>query len=177
MNKKNRNLMGQTFGRLEVVNVETPDPKTKNRRWLCKCSCGNLKPVWESALLRKHTKSCGCLHRFKEGEFAINNVISSYSRGATKRGLSWELSKEQALTIMSKNCWFCDSVPQNCSRSATGNFFYNGIDRLDNTVGYVYSNCVACCKVCNFMKRAMSVEGFFAHLKKILGRHKNETSG
>lgn len=31
-------------------------------------------------------------------------------------------------------------------------YFYNGIDRLDNTKGYTPENSVACCKHCNSLK-------------------------
>jgi hypothetical protein len=167
MNQVERNLMGQVFGRLTVIDLATRDSITHNRRWVCKCECGTIKPVWESALLRKHKKSCGCLHRLPQGEFAKNAVVDSYRRMAKKRGHSWGLSREQALYFMTQDCWFCGGTPQNCSRTATGNFFYNGIDRLDNTLGYVYPNCVACCKVCNYMKRTMSVEDFIIHIERI----------
>ena len=34
----------------------------------------------------------------------------------------------------------------------------NGIDRVDNNKGYELSNCVPCCKHCNYVKGALSVK-------------------
>lgn len=51
------NLTGQVFGRLTAVSYQG------NKRWLCKCVCGNTCIV-SSYLLRKGaTKSCSCLQR------------------------------------------------------------------------------------------------------------------
>jgi len=48
---------------------------------------------------------------------------------------------------------------------------YNGIDRVDNAIGYLTDNCVACCKVCNRAKLQMSKNEFFDHIKKIYERN------
>jgi len=167
---KQRNLVGQKFGRLRVCSLTTPDPKTRNRRWMCVCECGENRPVWESALLRNHTKSCGCLHRFSKGVFAQNKVLYSYRVEAENRGLEWGLSNEQALGIMEQTCSYCDAVPSNLSKTTNGDFQYNGIDRVDNSLGYDEGNCVACCRVCNFMKGTMSREEFLSHIRRIYGK-------
>lgn len=57
---KNRNLTGQTFGRLTVL-YELPHNKDNRRVWMCACTCGEQKQVLEKSLLSGHTKSCGCL--------------------------------------------------------------------------------------------------------------------
>lgn len=57
-NNKNRNLINQIYGELQVVDLAG---KTKNGRiWKCKCSCGNYANVLERYLLSGETKSCGC---------------------------------------------------------------------------------------------------------------------
>lgn len=54
-------LMGQKFGRLEVI---APAHNIKGRTaWLCKCDCGNEKKVITKFLRNGTTKSCGCLHK------------------------------------------------------------------------------------------------------------------
>lgn len=42
-----------------------------------------------------------------------------------------------------------------------------GVDRIDNTKGYIKGNCVTCCKWCNMMKKNLSVEDFIKHITKI----------
>ena len=39
-------------------------------------------------------------------------------------------------------------------------FYYNGIDRIDNTKGYLSDNCVSCCSHCNTAKMQMTYEDF-----------------
>ena len=34
---------------------------------------------------------------------------------------------------------------------------YNGVDRVDNSLGYIKENCVACCKICNNAKSTLSI--------------------
>ena len=48
-----------------------------------------------------------------------------------------------------------------------GEFYYNGIDRKDNFLGYTLSNVVTCCKKCNFLKRDMSYIDFINYIKQI----------
>jgi hypothetical protein len=49
-----------------------------------------------------------------------------------------------------------------------GEFLYNGIDRIDTHKGYVTSNVVSCCQMCNVMKWKYSKEEFLEHLERIL---------
>lgn len=54
-----RNLTGQTFGRLEVVERAA---KIRGRTaWKCRCICGASKDVTGSDLVTGNTQSCGCL--------------------------------------------------------------------------------------------------------------------
>ncbi len=56
-------LEGRVFGKLKVVKELVSE--TKERRFLCKCSCGNTKEIGFSNLLYGGTKSCGCLQKEK----------------------------------------------------------------------------------------------------------------
>lgn len=57
-----RNLKGQKFGRLTVLERDCLEPKGRVR-WICECSCGNYATVASSDLIKNHTQSCGCIHR------------------------------------------------------------------------------------------------------------------
>lgn len=58
-----KDLRGQKFGRLTVVDrVEKPEGlKGRNSYWLCKCECGAKKVVVGRDLTSQHSRSCGCL--------------------------------------------------------------------------------------------------------------------
>ncbi len=60
MGKPLRDLTGQRFGKLQIIERAASD-KHGNARWLCKCDCGNEKTVAGPELVRGKTKSCGCL--------------------------------------------------------------------------------------------------------------------
>jgi len=44
----------------------------------------------------------------------------------------------------------------------------DGLDRIDNTKGYVIDNVVPCCGHCNLMKRGMTVLEFKEHIQRIV---------
>ena len=54
------NLIGQTFGRLTVID-NAPSSPNRHKQVLCKCECSNQKVVRVEALLNGRTKNCGCL--------------------------------------------------------------------------------------------------------------------
>lgn len=42
-----------------------------------------------------------------------------------------------------------------------------GIDRVDNSLGYIENNCVPCCRTCNIAKNTLPVNDFLDHCDKI----------
>lgn len=58
--RKIKDLTGQTFTRLYVLNQGPYHPK--GILWICWCACGNTCIAFGHELRRKHKKSCGCLH-------------------------------------------------------------------------------------------------------------------
>jgi len=59
-----RSLVGQRFGRLEVVEYLGSD-RHHNTLWLCRCECGQEKRVHGPCLKSGNTISCGCVMREK----------------------------------------------------------------------------------------------------------------
>lgn len=55
-----KDLTGQRFGRLVVVEVEGAR-NSGEYKWLCRCDCGGEAIVLTSNLTRGNTKSCGCI--------------------------------------------------------------------------------------------------------------------
>ena len=43
----------------------------------------------------------------------------------------------------------------------------NGVDRVDNNIGYTLENSVSCCSWCNSMKNILPVNEFLNKIKKI----------
>lgn len=55
-----KDLTGQRFGRLVAVKALPPAPGRRNKRWECRCDCGNTSVVDGSNLTTGNTISCGC---------------------------------------------------------------------------------------------------------------------
>ena len=108
--------------------------------WLCRCDCGEELWVRSDALERKTKKSCGCDKRVGEkGDGVMGVVYAGYRVGARRRGLDFNISKEFFKEITSKDCFYCGSPLSNYRhiKGYYGDFRYNGIDRIDNNVGYM----------------------------------------
>lgn len=173
-----KNLIGEKFNKLLVVSKsDKTDKFGKKIYWDCLCDCGKPKITRRNCLLRNITKSCGCLwsesKRIKYGDAAFNKLYKQYIRSAKISGRDFYLSKEEFKEITSKNCYYCGQLPKQCVYSTRvksnfyGNYVYNGIDRIDNSIGYIYNNCQPCCGICNRMKSSMNNTEFLNHIKRL----------
>ena len=163
---------GNRYGRLLVIE-QALRPKLvtyPGAWWLCKCDCGNETIIKGAGLRYGNTKSCGCYRKEQSriacslpyGEASFNQLYKHYKANAKRRQREWSLSKEYFKDIINRNCYYCGAVPnQVCTTpNNTGDYIYNGIDRLDNDIGYTSDNCVPCCEACNRAKLARSEEEF-----------------
>lgn len=172
-------LTGKSFGRFVVLH-KAPNrfPRT-SARWICKCVCGATKDVWGQHLRNGKTQSCGCLRKENAGKMrkpmpgtAFNNVIGQYKKDARIKEVEFRLSKEEMLKIVGLPCVYCGAEPSNMSTTSTGaTFKYNGVDRIDSNKGYVLENCSPCCRLCNWMKKDLSVSDFITHIKRIINHN------
>ena len=186
-NTRRLKLINQRFGRLLVLEYIGLD-KRGNSIWKCQCDCGNVKNIKGGSLQQKRTKSCGCLKgeitaekwrnsthsRIKKGQSGRNALFSRYKISAKKRNLEFNLTKEEFERLTQQNCFYCGNEPiqiayngQSKRRKEWSKCIYNGIDRKNNSEGYVIENCVPCCKKCNIAKGIMNINEFLRHINKI----------
>jgi hypothetical protein len=116
------------------------------------------QPKALSARWGKHTKD------------AIRAYIALYRTGARTRGLSFELEREDFEDLIQQPCFYCGQAPQQRKVAKTVLLVCNGIDRVDNTVGYTRENCRAACKTCNVMKSSHRTD-FFIQRCKMIAEH------
>ena len=67
MPRKSMDLVGQKFGKLVVIELDSKSDQGKGGTgkktiWKCLCECGNLTQKNTSNLRAGNAKSCGCLH-------------------------------------------------------------------------------------------------------------------
>ena len=103
------------------------------------------------------------------GEAAKRALFSRMKASAKTRNLMFTLTFEEFLVFTSECCEYCGERPkQKCQpKEANGYYLYNGLDRQDNTKGYVPGNIVPCCGTCNYAKADRSVKDFLAWAIKI----------
>ena len=79
----------------------------------------------------------------------------TYKCSAKRRGIIFEMSKEQFFTLIETHCNYCGATKD------------LGVDRVDNNKGYIKGNIVGCCGTCNFMKRDFGVDDFMQQCRRI----------
>lgn len=170
------NLNGQKFNNLLIIDRALSTRNYgKNKAWhKCLCDCGNTRIVETYDLRSGRIKSCGCKNRLEKSESGFRRLYSNYKFSAKERNLSFSLTKEQFKELTKNNCNYCLKEPAmtRISNKTSKNiehdsYIYNGIDRVDNNKGYEYSNCVACCKICNIAKQELSLEEFKEWLSRV----------
>jgi hypothetical protein len=176
-------MTGQRFDRLEVESFAGTRGRDNYRLWNCRCDCGNPTVVATRDLRRGNVKSCGCLsregtvasgvNRLAVGESSLNQLYGNYRRSAASRGHLFELTKGEFYQLTSSPCFYCGTEPSQpgpCVAGTHGRYTYNGIDRVDNDLGYTVFNVRPCCKVCNYAKGVLTEAQFFAWAAKVYDR-------
>lgn len=106
-----KNLAGQKFGRLTVLNY------ADNYKWNCLCDCGNKTVVSTSNLKLNKTKSCGCIQKKSISNIGKNN----------KKYNEYDLSGEYGIGYTSN------------TDSEGRNYFYFDLEDYDLIKDYCWS--------------------------------------
>jgi 5-methylcytosine-specific restriction endonuclease McrA len=89
---------------------------------------------------------------------SFNCLYAKYRYDCRRRGIFFDLTKDEFLLITSGDCVYCQKAPLQKafyqSSEVADTYFFNGIDRKDNGGGYSWDNCVPCCARCNGIKGA-----------------------
>lgn len=72
-----------------------------------------------------------------------------YKTGAKHRGIKFNLTFNEFMGYWQKPCFYCDEKIETV-----------GLDRVDNSQGYILSNIVSCCYWCNIAKSEQSIEQY-----------------
>lgn len=82
------------------------------------------------------------------------------------------MTYDEFSTLITSTCHYCGVEPSNVLKVPYGGgdyevFTYNGIDRVDNLLGYIVGNVVSCCHKCNWAKKDMTTEEFYIWVKRV----------
>ena len=169
--------VGHKVGMLTVIGEAVQGGSYRRYMWLCRCDCGNTKRVATAHLLSKAIKSCGCATgpKISDMDRGRKAVITRYKRAAKSRGFIWDLSDNQAVSLMESACFYCGSMGS-CTYKIverahfdSRQYLYNGIDRIDSSKGYTPDNVVAACAQCNYAKGNMNQNEFIDWAHRMSG--------
>ncbi len=186
-----KDLTGQIFGSLKVLEL-TSDVIHNFRVWKCQCECGVIILVNAGYLKHGSVKACDECTKYKrinntnvllstQGHAGKQVVIRTYRKNAKKAKREWKLSADQVTQLFESECFYCGNPPSNVAYLTFKNqsimsknnskYIYNGIDRVNNKLGYTFDNCVSCCKICNIAKHNLTQKQFFDLIKQIANKH------
>jgi hypothetical protein len=97
--------------------------------------------------------------------FANNKSVSysSYMKRAMDKGIAFNITIEEFNDCKSNPCYICGKL--------NTHEHTNGIDRINNDLGYEIGNISSCCCSCNTMKKAYTIESVLDKLNKVYYNH------
>jgi hypothetical protein len=146
--------------------------------WICRCDCGteievksdHLRQV--SSCRRKECRFYKPRNRGARSGFA--SLIYKYRNQAKYRNIPFLLTNDQFAELTKKDCYYCGDPPLQretySKRIDAEAYVYNGVDRIDSSLGYTEDNCVPACGMCNKMKLHFPLKVFFDQIEKINNR-------
>lgn len=176
-------VSNKRFGKLIAIDYFKKNGRTY---WNCVCDCGNKKSVVVSQLTSGRSKSCGCLRKENGPKCNVNRLeqlqkylfVTNLKRRSREMGFNYHIDFNCYKEIIMKKCHYCErdysTVLEDWKSKKVGGekisdivLRCNGIDRVDNTKGYIEGNIVPCCKYCNFAKSDMTLLEFENWIKRI----------
>lgn len=153
-----------------------------------------------SSCPKRSIKSCGCMNitrgwksikKQKSPEMSsFQNLYERYALRARRKGIEFKLTLEEAVKFFRGNCKYCGTKPDQrfnyyiCNNGLASKWVkdqewasrawvrYNGMDRVDNSSGYIKKNLVSACSFCNFAKGQKSKAEFLAWIKRLVRHNK-----
>lgn len=100
-----------------------------------------------------------------EGKRNLEGQWTLFLKKSVERKLEAGLQKDEFLQMIQSPCFYC---------KYTNADEVNGIDRIDNSKGYIKENCVSACKICNRIKHIFHPL-FFVEKAKIITAFSDST--
>lgn len=91
----------------------------------------------------------------------------STQRNAHTRGLAMTLSLERFTELTSQRCFYCGGYSKDKKTNSKERTF-TGLDRIDNSKGYVEGNVCPCCFLCNKMKGTIPTDLWLEQMRRII---------
>lgn len=166
-----------SYGDLAILKKIDND-SSKHVYYLCMCKCGRLVSKRLDKLKSAKINSCEECRTINESRSvisAINRIYNEYKKSANRRNLAFDIKIEDFILMINSFCNYCNSAPSNKIQTKYGYFYYCGIDRINNSIGYKIDNCKPACKQCNFSKHTLNKEEFINWAKQVVKHNERES--
>ena len=120
---------------------------------ICK-RCNEFRPLDMYSTLPNppyYRAECKRCHNYKPARF-----YNLEKNKAERAGVPFDLSMDEFAEFENKACYYCNASIDGIR-----------LELVDNSVGYVSSNLVSCCKSCKKFKGCFSHEEFLSYCKKV----------
>lgn len=161
-------IIGRSFGIYTIIKFLGYEQQGKKQvgMWLGKDQTNNTKKLKTSDLYNKR----GCNKEFLPAKEAAERVLyRKYNHSAIKRGHDFTLSFADFQKVIHQNCYYCNQSPNNIlTHERYGELKYNGIDRVNNKMGYKVDNIQPSCIQCNKAKNSLSTTEFIIWINRLI---------
>jgi hypothetical protein len=142
----------------------TPVKRVTSTTFVWRCECGG------EITSKPGPNNCGCVvfnQLKRDHKHAAKKVYDQYIKDAEKRGKPFELTEDQFFNLITQPCHYTGLLPLKKIKTQLGDFFWNGVDRKDNSKGYTIDNCLPCSQHANWAKETRSYNDFIVWLKQV----------
>ena len=101
----------------------------------------------------------------------VSRLTSQLKGSAKRRGLEWALDKIDVAKLTQAPCAYCGSVGSNRLKYRGEVLRYNGLDRIDNSIGYRLENVLPACRFCNSLRGPMKWETWIGFINQVVSAH------
>jgi hypothetical protein len=115
----------------------------------------------------------------KQPHTAEKVIYGQYKRNAKMKYRKFKLTFDSFLKKINGSCYYCKMISSNHwhiirNGKVLYDLRYNGIDRINNDIGYTEENSVSCCRFCNTIKKTFKKDDFEKWLKHIKNCYKEK---
>lgn len=123
-------------------------------------------------------------HRNNPKLISWKTKFLNYKVEAKRRGKCFSLNLEEFIALSSQKCHYCGANPIvfNAFKAdprkiskwiephliEPANILWNGLDRIDSSIGYEVSNCLPCCGFCNRSKLDKTYQEFMEWIERLI---------
>jgi hypothetical protein len=139
---------------------------------ICVClKCGSNFDMFINGNNKKSNKCKKCLEyqynydlnrettREERYNGSINDIYTNAIRKAEKKEYTFDLCIENYELLIFSDCTYCGGMDDRG---------FNGLDRMDNNIGYLPENVTPCCMLCNYIKYTHTIDDFILYCRNII---------